>query len=132
MKLLIDTHILIYWIQEPERLKKAHEDALDACEARKEPIYASMISLWEIAKLIELRRLKESRAPESIFEEIAAADSLQFLPINAQVAVESTRLGANFPRDPADQLIAATARVFGMQLITMDERIIQSKTVMIL
>jgi PIN domain nuclease of toxin-antitoxin system len=47
----------------------------------------------------------------------------QVLPITAKIAAESVRLGDEFPRDPADQIIAATARCHGLTLMTSDKRI---------
>ena len=54
--------------------------------------------------------------------------AVQPLPFDL-IALESTRLGPGFHRDPADQIIAATARVHGLRLLTSDQRIIQSKLV---
>ncbi len=48
---------------------------------------------------------------------------LTSLPLTASIAVESVRLGDDFHRDPADQIIVATARCHGLTLITADERI---------
>jgi len=48
---------------------------------------------------------------------------LVVLPITARIAAESVRLGDDFPKDPAGQLIAATARCHGLTLMTADERI---------
>ena len=53
------------------------------------------------------------------------------LPLNGAVILESSRLGIAFPKDPADQLIVATARHHGMQLMTVDEGIIKSGKVLV-
>jgi PIN domain nuclease of toxin-antitoxin system len=56
-------------------------------------------------------------------------DSIEFqplitiLPLTTKIAAESVRLGDDFPRDPADQIIVATARCHGLTLITADEHI---------
>ena len=54
------------------------------------------------------------------------------LLLTGRIAAESTRLGSAFPNDPADQLIAATARCHGLMLLTADERIVESGVVAVL
>lgn len=54
---------------------------------------------------------------------------LTVMPLTARIALESTRLGARFPSDPVDQLIAATARCHALTLLTADERLIESGAV---
>jgi PIN domain nuclease of toxin-antitoxin system len=48
---------------------------------------------------------------------------IRVLPMTSRIAVESVRLGPDFPKDPADQIIVATARCHGLSLITADEDI---------
>ena len=59
----------------------------------------------------------------------AASSRLEVVPLTADVAIESEQLGNDFPADPADRLIAATARVHGLTLVTADERIRKSGAV---
>jgi PIN domain nuclease of toxin-antitoxin system len=61
-------------------------------------------------------------SPDTFMDELDRSPRLAILPITPRVALESTRLGPAFHRDPADQLIAATARVHGLRLVTADER----------
>lgn len=131
MKLLLDTHIIIHWFTDPSVLPPRHLSALREAVVRGDELYISSISLWEIAKLFELRRLEIKGAPDRFLHKITGSHEITILQINPAVALESTRLGAPFPRDPADQLIAATARVFGLRLLTMDERIVKSGVVTI-
>ena len=81
------------------------------------------VSLWEAAKLIELGRLQLS-VPLSEFYRLALAPELVVLPITPAIAEEVTLLeSTGFHKDPADQLIVATARIHGLQLISDDTRI---------
>jgi PIN domain nuclease of toxin-antitoxin system len=57
---------------------------------------------------------------ESWLRDAASAPHLEVLPLTVEVAIESERLPASFPPDPADRLIAATARVHGLTLLTAD------------
>lgn len=120
MSLLLDTHVLIWWILDPARLSAEQHDALAAAEARGEPLGVSAITLWEIAKLVERKRIDLRRTIDVFLHELEASPRLTFYAISAAIAVESTHLGPTFHRDPTDQLIAATARVHGLRLVTAD------------
>ena len=54
-----------------------------------------------------------------------AYPGMQLLEFTPQIAIESTKLPGNFHRDPADQIIVATARVYDISLLTADSRILQ-------
>ena len=89
----------------------------------------SAISLWEIAKLVETGKL---RLAQSLAECLAAIETSQFVdvvPLSASVALETIQLGAKAPRDPADQLIIATARCHGLVLLTDDAVILDAELV---
>lgn len=83
------------------------------------------VSLWEVAKLVELGRLELS-VPLSEFFRLAITPDLTVLPISTAVAERVAGLEASgFHKDPADQLIVATALVHGLRLISDDSRIRQ-------
>jgi PIN domain nuclease of toxin-antitoxin system len=129
VSLLLDTHVLVWWLQGEGPLSAQQTDALEQAEAAGDPFVVAAISLWEIAKLIERGRLEWRGSPDVLLEELEAHPRLAVLPLSARIAIESTRLGAAFHRDPADQLIVATARVHGCTLVTADDRIRRSNTV---
>ena len=86
-------------------------------------IGVSAISCWEVAKLEELRKIQ---LPVEITEWVRSAlqyPAISLLELTPEIAIESTRLPGSFHRDPADQIIVATARVLGCPLLTTDERI---------
>jgi PIN domain nuclease of toxin-antitoxin system len=83
------------------------------------------ISLWEAAKLVELGRLQLS-VPLLEFFRLAITLELTVLPINPLIAERVTTLeNSGFHKDPTDQLIVATALVYGLRLISDDTRIRQ-------
>jgi len=87
-------------------------------------IGVSAISCWEVAKLVERQRLF---LPCPVFDWIQQALSypgVRLLDLSPHVCVESTQLPGTFHRDPADQIIVATARVFDAPLVTVDARIL--------
>jgi|SRR5450432_520006 len=131
MNLLFDTHVLIWWLNDEPRLTRAQVQALDRANAAGERFGVSAISFWEIAKLIEHGRVKLPRSLDQFFDEIESHPAVQLVPLTPRISIESTRLGARFHHDPADQIIAATARVHGLRLVTADERIRDSGVVAI-
>lgn len=123
MRLLLDTHALVWWLSDEKRLSKAQRAALGSATAAGERLAVSAISFWELAKLAERGRLQLSRSIDELFSELEAHPELELCAITPRIALESTRLGPRFHSDPADQIIAATARVHGLRLVTADERI---------
>jgi PIN domain nuclease of toxin-antitoxin system len=113
----LDTHILVFALAGDLRPR---ERALLASE----PWGISDIVLWELAKLVELKRLRLDLKDRSVRHALA---SLHVWPIDLEVAETSTRLDLN--GDPADQLIAATSVVHDVPLLTRDRHIRRSKVV---
>jgi PIN domain nuclease of toxin-antitoxin system len=127
--LLVDTHVLLWWLLGSGPLTPMQRAAIERTEQKHEPLGVASITLWEIAKLVELERVKLHLAADAFLDEIEAHAHIAVLPLTARVALESTRLGPRFHRDPADQIIAATARVYGLRLVTLDQRIRDSGVV---
>ena len=129
MTLAFDTHTLVWWLTGHDRLTATQAAALERAEARGDRIGVPAICFWEIAKLIERGRLELEVAADEVFDEIEEHPTIRVLELSPRIALESTRLGPGFHADPADQLIAATARVHGLKLVTSDERIRSSHVV---
>jgi PIN domain nuclease of toxin-antitoxin system len=132
MSLLLDTHIFLWWYLDHPKLSRKHRSLLANCEKKNQAICLSIISLWEIAKLISLGKFNISFSIDEWFEQILDDPLLEILPLSGRIILESTRLGKKFPRDPSDQLITATARCHSLTLVTKDERISNAKVVAIL
>jgi len=132
VKFLLDTHVLLWWLADTGRLSPVQTRALERAEATKEPLGVAAITLWEIAKLADRGRIRFDQTVDVVLEEIEQHPALSVLPLEARVALESTRLGDRVPSDPADQLIVATARVHALRLVTADERIRRSGTVSVI
>jgi PIN domain nuclease of toxin-antitoxin system len=118
---LLDTHA---WIQ--RALGEPLPPLVDQTLARHAQTLAiADISLWEAAKLVELGRLELS-VPLAEFFRLAIGPGLTVLPMTPPIAERVATLeAANFHKDPADQIIVATALVHGLRLITNDHRIRQ-------
>lgn len=83
----------------------------------------SIISVWEVAKLVEKRKLAFSIPLRQWIERALEQEGLQLYPLTADVCVESTELPGVFRGDPADQIIVATARAAAAALVTCDRKI---------
>ena len=126
--ILLDTHILIWWVDDhprlPKRIKKVIEDT-----AKKSTILISSISAWEVALLVKLGKITLHKSTEHWIEKIEKLPFVEFLPINNQIAIRSVELPGTFHGDPADRMIVATTQIMGATLITSDSRILRYKHV---
>lgn len=120
---LLDTHILVWWRQDFKLLGKAQAHVLSSLEEHGQVAGLSAISLRELAKMIQRRRIEVDTPLETWLGGVASHPLLTIVPITGSVAAESVQLGDDFHRDPADQIIVATARCHDLTLITADERI---------
>jgi len=127
-RFLLDTHILVRWTFEAHRLSREQWRVLEQAVRRSEPVGLSAITLLEIATLSSDGKLKLKLPLTQFFADIQANPVFQLLPLTFEIAEEVASIGG-FLRDPADRAIVATARVHRLQLITSDERIIDSKLV---
>jgi PIN domain nuclease of toxin-antitoxin system len=126
---ILDTHVLVWWLNDDRKLSREHARTIARDEQDGTRIAISAISLWEIAKLVERGKIVLAQAVDEALADVEASPCFEVLPLTSRIAIESTRLGANFPPDPADQLVAATARCHGLTLLTADERILESGVV---
>jgi PIN domain nuclease of toxin-antitoxin system len=120
--IVLDTHIWVWWVHEDEQLTQAQREVIMANET--DLIGVSVISCWEIAKLVEYGRLELPCSLEEWFEQALSYPGVQLLTLTPEIAIESTQLPGEFHRDPADQIIVATARVYGCPLVTSDDKIL--------
>jgi PIN domain nuclease of toxin-antitoxin system len=128
LRLLLDTHIILWSAAEPENLPQTVVEALvnDTNE-----LWFSPISVWEILLLAEKGRISVGSniidAVQDIFQKIPVKEA----PLNREVAIQS-RVVKLPHQDPADRFLAATAIVYDLTLVTADERIISADAVAIL
>lgn len=129
MKFLLDTHAWIWAVLEHPRLGRNARDLLRDL-ADGERVGLAAISLKEAAWLLARGKVEVKAAswPDWL-REAASVRSLEIVPLTVDVAIESERLPEPFPTDPADRLIAATARVHDLTLVTADRGIRASSAV---
>lgn len=124
-RLLLDTHALLFWVTRDPRLSPAQKRAVEAASP-EEPLLVSDVSLWEIATLSGLGRLRLRRPLRDWLEAAAAPPLVRRISVSPAIAAEVADLPETFHRDPADRIIVASARTVGAALVTSDRRIIAS------
>ena len=123
MKLLLDTHIWLWGLLEPERLAPKVRRAL---QAQENELWLSPISVWEAVVLVERGRLSVTRPAAEWVEQMVQALPRREAPLTHEIALVSRQMVLSH-QDPADRFIAATARVMGLTLVTADQRLLHSK-----
>jgi len=121
--ILLDTHIWIWLADENDRLTEQHRQIIE--HYRDSGLGVSVISCWEVAKLVEYGRLKLACPVDEWIEAALLLPGVRLLELTPRIAVASTKLPGEFHRDPANQIIVATARVYEIELLTVDERILK-------
>ncbi len=120
--ILLDTHIWVKWVLDEKQLPSHVQRQI--IEHEMEGLGVSVISCWEVAKLFELKRLHFDMDVPDWINQALQYPGIQLLELSPRIAVESTRLPGEFHRDPADQLIVATARIHDCPLLTLDRKIL--------
>lgn len=128
MTALLDTHVLIWWLNEEDRLSPAQREVV-ALAGAGSPLLVSDISLWEVAVLQSLGRIRLKIPLREWLEKAVAPPLVQRHGISPAIAAELVTLPDSFHRDPADRILVATARMFGATLLTQDRRIIDAGVV---
>ncbi|GIX47756.1 MAG: ribonuclease VapC [Candidatus Tectimicrobiota bacterium] len=128
MRLLLDTHIFLWSLLEPERLSRRVATAL---EDPGNELWLSPIVIWEVLILAEKGRVVLE--PDAVAWVRRALQTIPFreAPLTHEVAIQS-RFVALPHQDPADRFLAATALVYDLTLVTADERLLRAPSIPIL
>ncbi len=122
MKLLLDTHILLWAAGQPEKLSESARRLLDSPE---NSLFFSAASIWEIVIKLGLGRKDFKVDPYRLRKELVAHGYTE-LPITAEHALRIESLPP-FHRDPFDRILLAQARTEGLLLVTADATVAQYK-----
>jgi PIN domain nuclease of toxin-antitoxin system len=116
MKLLLDTHIFIWWADQPERLSQA---ALSALEDEANELVLSVVSVWEMQIKIQLGKLKLSVPLKDLIKNQRETNDLTVLPV-ALTHVLSLGALPFHHKDPFDRLLVAQSIEEDLTLVSAD------------
>ena len=119
MRLLLDTHALLWYLTTPEKLPAAAHRAIRSAENE---VYASLASAWEISIKVGLGKWPEARTLLDTFETAIEQEQFAILPITV-AHVRAAGLMQSAHRDPFDRLLAAQAQIEGLTLVTADPKL---------
>ncbi len=120
--ILLDTCAAL-WLSDPALLDKSARRALDEAESVAGSVMLSPITAWEIGILVSQRRLFLSMEPAEWFQALLDA-GLALAPLSPRILVASSFLPGWALRDPADRILAATARAQNYRLMTRDQKLL--------
>ncbi|MGB0680493.1 MAG: type II toxin-antitoxin system VapC family toxin [Polyangiales bacterium] len=128
MQILLDTHILLWWLEDKGRLSDDQSCILQNISAKR-PAFLASVTLWEVATLVSLGRIRLRRPLRDWLQAASAPPLVRLVPLSASIAAEVAALPNSFHRDPADRILVATARVLGLTMLTRDRRIVDAALV---
>jgi PIN domain nuclease of toxin-antitoxin system len=118
--LLLDTCAAIWLVTGNMTLSQASRDALADTLSEGGIIAVSPITAWEIGLLNARGRLPLLMEPGAWFRTLIGLEGIELAALSADILIQSSFLPGKPPRDPADRIMAATARVLGYRLVTRD------------
>jgi len=122
---LIDTHVLLWWFEQPKKLSLAQRRTLHkASDANA--LGVSDATLWEVALLLERGRIRLALPIDEWLARATAAPLIERCGMSPRIAREMMDLRVTRDWDPADRIIVATARVLGVPVVTADARMVDS------
>lgn len=119
MKYLLDTGAWLRAVNRPHTIPRG---MLRVLQAPREPFALAAISLWEVGKKVQVGKLTLPKDLAGWFAD-ALAPNIEVLPLGPDVVTEAMRLPEFPTRDPADELIVASARLHNLTLLTTDTKL---------
>lgn len=125
MKLLLDTHVWLWMRLEPAKLDSGARRKLE--DASNET-WISPVSAWELVQLGDRGRIRLRPEPVAWIRTALATMKTLVAPIDIEIAIASRRISLAH-EDPADRILAATAKVLDLTLVTADERLLACREI---
>jgi PIN domain nuclease of toxin-antitoxin system len=125
--ILLDTHVVIWLAQDYQRISPQAQSAIESARKKDGGLAIASITLVEIARLASHGRIDLKPDLEAFLSDVERR--FVVLPITSAVAIQAFDLSPSYPKDPVDRIIAATALVQGLTLVTADQAIRKSRAV---
>jgi len=119
---LLDTCAAL-WVVD-NKIKQTTSDALTEAYHAGRHTYLSPITAWEIGLLASRGKFTSPYSPSRWLQHILGQPFVKLAELPAQVLLDSSFLPGTPPRDPADRIIAATAREYGYTVVTRDRALL--------
>ena len=124
--ILVDTHVIIWDALKPDLLSEAAKEAITQAN-ETDGIIICDISLWEIAMLMEKKRLTTKDSYREFIDLVLMSNKYQIQCITPEIADAATSFPEEINNDPADRIIAATSLVLKFPLVTADRNLLNTK-----
>jgi PIN domain nuclease of toxin-antitoxin system len=125
--ILLDTNVVLWVAFDADRLSKKAKETIEEARRTGQGLAISDMTLLELAMLASKKRIRLDVSAEGFLSQVETSFSV--LPMNAQICTCAFALPPRYLKDPADRIIAATALVEGLKLITADREIRKSGVV---
>jgi PIN domain nuclease of toxin-antitoxin system len=125
--ILVDTHVVVWLAFDQDQISRKAKAAIDDARKNADGLAISDITLLELATLASKGRIRLDISLESFLQEVESR--FVVVPISSRACARAMSLPAAYPKDPADRVIAATALVEGLSLLTADRAIRRTRIV---